>query len=131
MGESKQTKLNRAKGNRERRAWLKDNGFCIACGSNYNEPGYVLCKQCMKNRVIYDLRYDPTGEKRRTNNQKRRLERAAAGLCTECGRPALPGLKVCWTCRERRRECVRMYKLRKRLERQAKEMQNNGAKSKT
>lgn len=109
------------KANRDRRAWLKDHGFCIVCGCTYNEPGYALCKGCIKRREVHDKKYDPTGERRRQNNQRRREERIAAGLCTECGKPVDILGHVCLRCKEMRRDCVRGYKLKKRIERQTEE----------
>lgn len=87
----------------------------------YNEPGYSLCKGCIERRKRHDQKYDPTGERRRQNNQRRREERIAAGLCTECGKPVdIPG-HVCLRCKEMRRDNVRIYKLKKRIERQTEE----------
>lgn len=119
-------RLEHNRTNRERRAWLKDNGFCIVCGCTYNEPGYVVCKNCKAKREIYDKRYDPTRERRRENGRKRRADRIAAGLCTECGKPVdIPG-HVCLRCKEMRRDNVRIYKMKKRMERAANEARARG-----
>lgn len=104
---------------RERRAWLKEHGFCIVCGQTYNEPGYVLCRNCMRKRRQHDMKYDPTGEKRRQSHKKLYYDRIAAGLCVECGKPLDREGRKCQVCRDKAVEVQRVYKMRKRMEREA------------
>ena len=119
MANDDKSRENRRAQNRERYAWLKEKGFCTMCGSTWNKPGYVLCETCLKRRAIYDNRFDPDGERHRTSNRERRVARAAAGRCTECGRPAEDGFKTCRRCRDMRMDCVRVYRIKKRIKQAA------------
>lgn len=104
-----------ARYHKERYNWLKENGFCVECGSNYNEPGHVRCKACMKKDRQHHKRADPTGEKLRAYGQKLRADRKAAGLCVTCGKPMDKDGTCCKACTARRSEREKVKRIEKRL----------------
>ena len=103
--------------NRERYYWLKENGFCVTCGSRYSEPGQVRCAECKRKDDEYKAgRYGVWYSKFKQMHQ-RRIE---AGLCITCGAPAVDGRQRCENCLARHRDYQRVYKLRKRFDAEAK-----------
>ena len=115
---------------REQRADYKAHGICISCGRNDAEIGHVLCKACIANAKLRQQCIDPDGSKRREYKKQLRESRKAQGLCIECGKPAWRGRTRCYTHILKARESCQVYKIKKRLERQAKqereELLNNG-----
>ena len=102
--------------NRERYYWLKENGFCVTCGSRYVVPGQVRCAECKRKDDEYKAgRYDIWYSGFRQHIQRRK----EAGLCTTCGAPAAEGKQRCENCLAKHRDYQRVYKLRKRFEREA------------
>lgn len=102
---------------KERYGWYKDRGICSTCGRVWAEPGHVRCKACEDNIAFYhNLRRAERTEAMR----KRRAERIAAGICTECGkRKATEGMRMCPRCRAMRNDSTRKYKIEQRFKREA------------
>lgn len=96
---------------KERYEWYNARGICTSCGRTYSEPGHILCKACKAKIKVYD---DRDREKRIERKRKQRQERIAAGLCTECGKPATPGMRMCPRCRAMRNDSTRKYKIHQR-----------------
>lgn len=101
--------------NRERYAWLKEHGFCITCGCNYAEPGRIRCKACR------DRQMEKREEKRYYSPQyfnNMRQQRIKKGLCVACGKPAIPGKRMCEHCRKKCNDRARIYKIKQKIERE-------------
>lgn len=104
---------------KERYQWYKAHGICANCGRTWAEPGRVLCAECARKKAASKRRYDPDGTRRTAYVDALRAERRAAGLCIDCGKP-LDGLHTrCSQCLARMRERARMYRLRKKIKREA------------
>ena len=98
--------------------WNKEHGICVQCAANWAEPGHVTCKPCRIKAAHSRLKYDTSlGEKKRSHN--RREEYISKGLCKDCGKPTIGGLKVCKKCRDRRRESALIYRIRQKILREA------------
>lgn len=93
-------------------------GMCPRCGKREPEPGLANCSPCNERQTAASRARDsrlraegrPTRDPERANayqrERKRRLHagRAAAGICTRCGRAqALSGGSACEPCAEKRR----------------------------
>jgi predicted amidophosphoribosyltransferase len=104
-----------AKHSRELRRWYKEHGICTQCGAGWADYPHVRCPDCMKKDRAYGKKFDPDGSKHRVANRDRREARKAAGLCIDCGAPADGGITQCKSCAEKRRESVRMYRLRQKV----------------
>ena len=115
MARSAASLARNARYHKERYNWLKENGFCIECGSNYNEPGYVFCKACRQKDIQRHKRADPTGEKMRAYGKKLRAVRKAAGLCVVCGKPMDKAGTRCKACTAKRSESEKVKRMEKRL----------------
>ena len=100
----------RSKYNKERYDNYKEQGICASCGQKWVIPGHVYCENCAAKNKKHKETYDVDGAK------KRKLidERREAGLCIDCGRPALKGKCRCLRCLEARRDSVRKYAIHKR-----------------
>ena len=110
--------------NRERYRWYKDRGICTTCGRAWVVPGHVRCKECEAKIAKY---HEASYDKRKEQQKQRRQERIAAGLCIECGKPAIPGMRKCERCRMMRNDSTRKYKIQKRIERAAREARAQNA----
>ena len=62
------------------------DGFCVQCGADAG--GKSRCTSC--------------AETDKAARQRRREKRKAAGVCSECSRPAKEGLALCQTCIDKR-----------------------------
>jgi len=76
-------------------AECKANGVCPSCRSKTPVPGKALCKECRENRAL------PHNKAR----QKKMVQALASryhekGMC-RCGRPSLPGVKICQSCSDK------------------------------
>lgn len=108
------------KTNKERYWFYREKGICTKCGQVWAEPGRPYCINCQKKNRIQLKQGDPDGQKHRDLNHSRRAERLAQGLCTECGKPLEnPQYKQCKACRQKRAEACKLYRIRKRLERES------------
>ena len=109
-------KALKSKTGKELRKWYQSRGICDSCGQVWAEPGHVRCKACEDKIRAY---HAASREHRIELQRKRRAERIAAGICTECGkRKATEGMRMCPICRERRNDSTRKYKIRKKIARQ-------------
>ena len=93
----------------EYRALLKKNHLCRYCKQQdaYTLAGHPLCAECTeKDRIRQRKRREKdSGEKNRQHSKAIREQRAAAGLCTYCGkRMAPPGRSTCITCSTKQKE---------------------------
>ena len=87
---------NRAKYQRELRAWRKAHHICIRCGKRDAVPHMSHCEDCLYKRV---MSYDTSKrEQEAKRGRKRQQAHREAGLCIYCSRPALPGRKICSEC---------------------------------
>ena len=92
---------------RERREW----GVCITCGKpRLNGETTKSCVKCKEAKAEY----------RKQNRQhirettKERMDRyRAAGLCIYCGKPTVPGLRLCTYHREYYIKADRKYRMAK------------------
>lgn len=82
--------------------WYRSHGICVECGQESAIPGSIYCDNCHDrcrariHKTYLRRRQDP--EKVAHDNARRRelhAERKAAGLCTMCGRAAMPGRTMC------------------------------------
>ena len=93
-------------------------GLCLRCGKTVPAPERTLCEPCAEKCRAADRarsarlrtegkpRRDPEQAKLYERERSRRLhaERAAAGICTKCGRvPARPARTTCEPCAEQHR----------------------------
>ena len=90
----------------------KAAGLCTMCGKVPPTPGRTYCAKCAEQRKKYHYTPDPeTVEKYKASSRasgKARYERRkAAGLCTRCGKPAVPGKTHCEDCLRKMRENMR------------------------
>lgn len=93
----------------------KMRGLCVRCGSGWVQAGRSLCPKCLELSKQENKRYDPDGQKRRDRVAKRR----AAGLCIDCGKPAVEGRIRCAKCAAARRDSTKKYEIMKKIEREA------------
>lgn len=106
---------------KELRQWYKQHGICQRCYRDV-EPGKTYCRKCLTYIRAGQIKRDPTGEKAHERDRKRRERLKAAGLCVNCGKePAIEGQTLCQKCKKKARESQQVYKIRKRLKRQAEE----------
>ena len=101
--------------------YRKMRGICVACGEKPAEPGRVRCAECLAKEAEYVVlrraehpeimkRSDIENAKKRET----RAERARQGLCTECGRKAWNGTKLCMDCCLKARERAKRWRDRNR-----------------
>jgi hypothetical protein len=93
----------------EWRKLLRKNHICRQCKRQdaYTLAGHPLCFECTEKDRIRQRkrRAKDGGEKNRKRSQRIRDERAAAGLCTYCGkRMAPPGRSTCIICSTKQKE---------------------------
>ena len=86
----------------------KKAGVCTQCGREdaFTMAGRAKCAECAeKHRLHQAARLaDPVKKKAAADRVKaKKEERAAAGLCTDCGRPTEPPYRWCPTCRAKGR----------------------------
>ncbi len=106
-------------------------GLCTRCGRTGPAPERRLCAPCNEKqnragrardarlRAGRKPRRDPERARRHGRERDRRLyaERAAAGICTRCGRePARPDRTTCGPCAEKHRERDRARDARARAQ---------------
>ena len=98
----------------KREAW-KAEGKCAECGKRWAEAGKTMCKPCLKALNERLKRNDPGNVKKYAWRQKR----IDAGLCIDCGRKTEDGKQRCRRCREMRRDSEIKYRIKKKMEREA------------
>lgn len=107
------------------RAWRNSKisaGKCVRCGIRYAACGHKMCEKCLKLHKADCKKYDPYGRKAKA----RRDERAANGLCIDCGKPT-NGKRRCESCLAARRDSNRKYQILKRMDKEAEKARlNNG-----
>lgn len=54
---------------KERYEWLREKGFCISCGREKAEPGYVRCAACRAKAKRKKPVSDETGKKRKSSKE--------------------------------------------------------------
>lgn len=99
--------------------WYVDRGLCPQCGITYAEPGHVRCKRCMLMGAAYLKRLDPDGSRHSEYVKALRADCKARGVCADCEKPVEEGHTYCERCRARRAENNRIFRMRKRLKREA------------
>ena len=105
---------NRAKYQRELRAWRKAHHICIRCGKRDAVPHMSHCEECLYKNV---MRYDPSKrEQEAARGRKRQQEHREAGLCIYCSRPARPGKRTCSECGIRNAAANKENRRRKKAE---------------
>lgn len=100
---------------------LLEAGKCVRCGVRYAEAGHSNCRKCLERHKAEIKRYDPDNAKKNARRQARR----EAGLCIDCGKPALEGSSRCKKCTEARRDSARKYSILKAIDRQAEKARRN------
>ena len=99
-----QSKVNKANGERARRARRRAEGLCIACASR--SAGRQLCRLCAEkaNASRRGKPRLPTVERRAKAAEWQRgycAKRFALGLCLRCDSARLKDGRLCAACRER------------------------------
>ena len=79
--------------NRENMEYLKKMGFCTACHTRKADPGHATCTRCRENN--------------RKKGAERYHRRVDAGLCVDCGKPAMQGRVCCKACNDKRARKMR------------------------
>ena len=109
----------------ERYQWLKAHGICVSCGSENARPNRVLCDVCAeKAKAGVMARYRSDAEyraKARQNAKANRAKKIAEGRCSNCGRPASDGKKMCMECLNH----IRNYRARRNPARIPVELRNS------
>ena len=105
MGANRDYYERRGKANR---AYYLSRGMCPNCGGKRPvKPGTTLCFDCHEKRNTRDRRRmeSETEEQRavrleyhRRYNAERTRMTQEKGLCGKCGKPALPGKRLCLDC---------------------------------
>ena len=97
--------------------YRKMRGICVECGREPAEPGRVRCAACLAKQAEYEVlrrseRPDTMMRTEKENARRReiRAERAKTGLCTECGRKAWNGTKLCMDCCLKARERAKRWR---------------------
>ena len=103
------------------REWYSEHGICNRCGRVWADAGYRTCKACRRKNKRSKDKTDPGRERWKASRRKLREERIAAGLCPDCGAPAVEGRKQCQRCLEARRDSSTKYRIIKRMDREARE----------
>lgn len=89
---------------RKNRAYYTSRGICGKCGKRPVEPGHLKCFECLQKNAEAQKRMmsQKTKEERksiaeRKAESRRRLTafRQENGLCTQCGKPAVQGKRLC------------------------------------
>lgn len=114
-------KKQKSDNGKSRREWYRSHGICNRCGQMWADAGYRTCKACRRKNKRSRDKNDPGRERWKEARRKLRAERIAQGLCTQCGAPAVEGLKYCQRCLEARRDSSRKYRILRRIEKQARE----------
>ena len=91
----------------KRRKQRITEGLCTRC-PNTAIPGETYCETCLDLHRNKQVEYERARsqnpqrqESRRLSGQRRRQERKAAGLCSSCPNPAIPGQNKCEICRDK------------------------------
>lgn len=105
--------------NKRRRAWYKSRFICVQCGAADAEPARTLCKECAQKQKRNTEKSDPGRRRDYANTVKRKADRYAAGLCTNCGkRPHRDGFKTCEYCAKKQREWDMNKRVKRRIDKQ-------------
>lgn len=112
--------VRRSRAGKEKRLAWKAAGKCAECGERWAEAGKTMCKPCLKALNERLRRNDPDNAKKYAWRQKR----IDAGLCIDCGRKTEDGKRRCNRCREMRRDSEIKYRIKKKLEREARKRGN-------
>lgn len=98
----------------ERYHWLKDHGFCVYCGKEKADEGYISCLLCRMNiREKGDTHKTESAYHHRQWLKRRRDIMYAFGVCVVCGkRDAENGKTICVHCRKK--SAIRMEKTRRK-----------------
>lgn len=105
-------KARAAEYNKGRRAWYGEHYICTNCGRCDALPGRRYCQSC----IMADRARHKANPEYAARKKELRHTRIEAGLCPQCGRPALPGFKMCAKCRAARNDSTRKYKITKKIE---------------
>lgn len=94
--------------------WRKERKLCVVCGKERARKNRVSCAECAardterkRGKAIPKERIDRNKETQKVLYEARK----AAGLCTRCGRRALPDKTQCGLCRAKNQECARKRRL--------------------
>lgn len=81
------------------RQWYIDHKICVSCGQRDAFNGRQKCPECLEKATLSNIKYrSPERERSYYPRRKaKREERIAAGLCPNCGRPAVKG-QLCLDC---------------------------------
>lgn len=99
---------------KERRDYLKERGFCIKCGKERAMINSIYCDCCYEKAEKYNQKYFENHRQQIYQRNKLRLralraDRAANGLCKECGKKLdNPSFKRCTYCRVKEAEYKRL-----------------------
>ena len=90
-------------------------GLCVHCGKSPPWRGTTLCGPCLRKHKQSEARCDPDGERRRARRRALWHKRREAGLCVECGKPAIRGQARCEYHQMIRREKAHVKLVRERI----------------
>ncbi len=99
----------------EYRRWLHSKGLCVDCKQRdaFTMNGRWRCAECGEkyNQRTSELRKGGRGKKEQEAANRRNAERREAGLCVQCGKPAVSGKTRCLRCLEQnRRSAARKFR---------------------
>lgn len=93
----------------------KAAGLCAHCGKSPPWHGTTMCGPCLRKKAESQTRTDPDGKKRRARRRALWNKRREAGLCVECGEPAIRGQARCEYHQMIRREKAHVKLVRERM----------------
>lgn len=99
---------------RERYYWYKAHGICVSCGQADAAPGKVKCEECAakvadRSMAAYYRKREERKEAMRRRQRERYAKHRTEGLCTDCGKKASAGKRLCLDCFLRRRRYDKRY----------------------
>lgn len=82
---------------RDEYAWYKAHKVCVVCHCRDAFEGYTVCRECLYRRQARTRTKPTDDQKARYNASKNEKRKAwiAQGLCSVCGKPVMPGYKMC------------------------------------
>lgn len=79
--------------NMTRKQWYLSHGICVACGQRDAFEGRQKCPECLEKAANNNAKYRSLDRERSyyPRRKAKRDARIAAGLCPNCGKPAVYG----------------------------------------
>lgn len=92
---------------KEHRDWLRSHGLCAGCKEPIAVNSKWYCSDCLERQAQWHRNWyaSLTPEAKAEVMQQRYdyiKKKKAAGICTDCSRPARPGRVTCALCADKR-----------------------------